>query len=65
MTLKDLDFLEKKQQLSVRGELYEEFMSVVRKDAQFFEENNIIDYSMLVGIHHAPVVIEKPKEGGG
>lgn len=52
VTLKDLDFLEKAQLLSVRCDRYEEFMNVVRKDALFFEENNLIDYSMLVGVHY-------------
>ena len=52
VTLKDLDFLENKTKLLVKFEEYEEFMNIVRSDAKFFEENNIIDYSMLVGIHN-------------
>lgn len=52
VTLKDLDFLENKTKIQAKFEEYEEFMSVVKKDAKFFEDNNIIDYSMLVGIHH-------------
>ncbi|KAL4446054.1 hypothetical protein ABPG74_011046 [Tetrahymena malaccensis] len=52
VTMKDLDFLEKKTKIQAKFDEYEEFMNVVKKDAKFFEENNIIDYSMLVGIHN-------------
>ena len=27
-------------------------MQIITKDALFFEENNIMDYSLLIGIHH-------------
>lgn len=50
--MKDLDFLESKMKLQVKYEQYDEFISVVKKDAKFFEDNNIIDYSLLVGVHH-------------
>ncbi|KAL4492363.1 hypothetical protein ABPG72_005498 [Tetrahymena utriculariae] len=52
VTMKDLDFLEKKTKIQAKFDEYEEFMNVVKKDAKFFEENNIIDYSMLVGVHN-------------
>jgi len=29
-----------------------QLMEIVRKDAEFFAENNILDYSLLIGIHN-------------
>ncbi|EGR32427.1 phosphatidylinositol-4-phosphate 5-kinase family protein, putative, partial [Ichthyophthirius multifiliis] len=52
ITFKDLDFINKSRKLNVKNNQYVEFMNIIKKDAQFFEENNIIDYSLLVGIHH-------------
>lgn len=28
------------------------FIQTIEKDAQFFHENSIIDYSLLMGIHY-------------
>lgn len=52
VTQKDLDFIENKTKLLATYDEYSELMSVIKKDAKFFEENNIIDYSLLVGIHY-------------
>jgi len=52
VTQKDLDFIENKTKLLATYDEYSEVMSIIKKDAKFFEENNIIDYSLLVGIHY-------------
>jgi hypothetical protein len=35
-------------------------MEIIKKDSAFFAANNIIDYSLLVGVHNRS---EHPKEG--
>lgn len=52
MALKDLDFLQKKDVFKVGHENKEKIVKILRQDAQFFADNNIIDYSLLVGIHN-------------
>ncbi|EGR34874.1 phosphatidylinositol-4-phosphate 5-kinase, putative [Ichthyophthirius multifiliis] len=51
ITLKDLDFIENKQKILINYEKYIQFMDIIQKDAEFFAQNNIMDYSLLVGIH--------------
>ncbi|KAL4484387.1 hypothetical protein ABPG74_019564 [Tetrahymena malaccensis] len=50
---KDLNFLNQKIKIQVRPEQYTTFLEVVRKDCHFFEQNEIIDYSMLLGLHNS------------
>ncbi len=52
VALKDLDFLNKKEVFKVGHENRERLVKILRRDAQFFAENNIIDYSLLVGVHN-------------
>lgn len=52
IALKDVDFLSKKEVFKVGPENKQRIMEILRLDAQFFAENNIIDYSLLVGIHN-------------
>lgn len=52
VALKDLDFLQKKDIFKVGHENREKIVNILRQDAQFFADNNIIDYSLLVGIHN-------------
>lgn len=52
VALKDLDFLNKKDSFKVGHDNKQRIMQILRQDAQFFAENNIIDYSLLVGIHN-------------
>ena len=37
--------------LNLSAEVAENFMEQLKKDAEFLKQNNIIDYSMLFGIH--------------
>ena len=52
VSLKDLDFLNKKDVFKVGHENRTRILEILRQDAQFFAENNIIDYSLLVGVHN-------------
>lgn len=49
---KDLDALENKLQIKITAEKANEFLNTLKKDCEFFEKNKIIDYSLLIGIHH-------------
>jgi 1-phosphatidylinositol-4-phosphate 5-kinase len=62
MALKDLDFLEDKIKIKLSkvkfffsnildSEEKRMFTDQIHKDCLFFEQNEIIDYSLLVGIH--------------
>jgi len=59
IALKDLDFLEEKKPFKVGRDNKNELIKIIRKDAEFFSNIGIIDYSLLVGVHdksmHAPV----------
>ena len=33
-------------------EYADSFVDIIEKDSKFFEENHIIDYSLLMGIHY-------------
>ena len=52
VALKDLDFLNKKEVFKVGHENKQRILNILRMDAQFFAENKIIDYSLLIGIHN-------------
>ena len=49
--LKDSDFLERGERIRVGSEMKQDLMSVIKKDVNFFSNHNILDYSLLVGIH--------------
>ena len=51
IALKDLDFLDRNEKFKVAGEHKEQLLKIIQKDANFFKECGIIDYSMLVGVH--------------
>ena len=52
ISLKDNDFLDKKEVFKVGHENRQKILEILRQDAQFFADNNIIDYSLLVGVHN-------------
>lgn len=52
---KDQDFLSKKQLLRIPAEKKARLLAQIDKDAQFFAINNVIDYSLLLGIHNVPM----------
>lgn len=49
---KDLDFLGKEKRILLGEERRSRLMEVIQKDCQFFQSHNIIDYSLLVGMHY-------------
>jgi len=49
---KDLNILQDKEKIVLSRDIADIFSSILDKDAKFFEENSIIDYSLLVGIHN-------------
>ena len=51
VAMKDLDFLADKTKIKVDRTIKSKLLEVLRKDADFFARCNIIDYSLLVGIH--------------
>lgn len=48
---KDNDFIKKRKHLLCSKKDKEALDAIIKKDVQFFVRNNIIDYSLLVGIH--------------
>lgn len=50
--LKDLDWLEDKQTLELPQKVAELFKMQISRDLIFFDQNRIIDYSLLVGISY-------------
>jgi len=49
--MKDLDFLEENKKFLVGRDNKNELIKIIRKDAEFFADLGIIDYSLLVGVH--------------
>ena len=39
-----------------------ELIKIIRKDAEFFAKQNIIDYSLLVGVHNKREHLNEPYE---
>ncbi len=48
---KDLDFKNEKAAIKVSCEDYDTIVDILNEDIKFLMENNIIDYSLLIGIH--------------
>jgi len=54
VTLKDLDFLELKKKLVIGEEWRALLLGQLRKDVDLLKSANLMDYSLLVGIHNEP-----------
>ena len=52
IALKDNDFTKKNEKIKVTSDMRKRIIEVIYKDADFFSKNNLIDYSLLVGIHN-------------
>ena len=50
-TLKDLDFLSHYETLNVSSEAKAFLLSTLKEDVNFLVQQNLMDYSMLVGVH--------------
>ncbi|CAD8049461.1 unnamed protein product [Paramecium sonneborni] len=53
---KDLNFLESHEKINIRIDKQSELLTQLYRDADFFAQNNIIDYSLLFGIHEINVL---------
>ncbi|CAD8212359.1 unnamed protein product [Paramecium octaurelia] len=53
---KDLNFLESHEKINIRLDKQGELLTQLCRDADFFAQNNIIDYSLLLGIHEINVL---------
>ena len=51
IALKDLDFLNAKEKFKIEGDIKRKLLETIRKDVDFFSECEIIDYSLLIGVH--------------
>ena len=51
IALKDLDFINAKEKFKIDGDVKRQLMESIKKDTEFFAKCEIIDYSLLVGIH--------------
>ena len=65
-TLKDLDLCET---FKLEPRVREQLSAQLDADAKFLEQNNIMDYSLLLGVHYLrpnhPVVAQQYAGGGG
>ena len=52
IALKDNDFCDKKESFKVGQPMKVRILEVLKMDSDFFAENSIIDYSLLVGVHN-------------
>lgn len=51
IALKDNDIVDEQYYFVVNDDLKKKLHNQIKKDVQFFKENHIIDYSLLIGIH--------------
>lgn len=49
--MKDLNYLERERKIRLGPEKRKLFVEQIEKDAQFLADHNIMDYSLLLGIH--------------
>jgi len=54
IALKDLDFTADKKAINLSQDDKQLFLRQIEIDCQFFENANIIDYSVLLGVHEIP-----------
>jgi 1-phosphatidylinositol-4-phosphate 5-kinase len=58
IALRDNDFVERKEVINVGSSAKQVICDQLRKDADFFASRNIIDYSLLLGIHDRRIATE-------
>lgn len=51
IAMKDLDFLKAKEKFKLEGDVKRKLLDTLRKDTEFFAKCEIIDYSLLIGVH--------------
>ena len=48
---KDINFINDKMRLQLEDPQYTQLVSQLEADTRFFQENNLIDYSLLLGVY--------------
>lgn len=65
--MKDLDFLEDKNYIELSEDAKSKILAQLETDASFLSQNQINDYSLLIGVHsvnhHSPYNYESLKGG--
>lgn len=51
VAMKDVDFTQNKRTIALHADMKEALFKQIKSDAQFLADHNILDYSLLVGIH--------------
>ena len=51
IALKYLDLLKTKEKFKIEGDMKMKLLEIIKKDTAFFARCEIIDYSLLIGIH--------------
>jgi len=61
---KDLNMIMNKEKIMLPPELADSFVDIIEKDSKFFEENGILDYSLLMGIHYLTQEEQNNRDAG-
>ncbi|CAH8527616.1 unnamed protein product [Schistosoma haematobium] len=64
-TLKDADFLTDLCKMHIGEESKKKMLSTLECDIQFLQENNLIDYSLLIGVHNPEIALANSIEDAG
>ncbi|CAH8506275.1 unnamed protein product [Schistosoma rodhaini] len=64
-TLKDADFLTDLCKMHIGEESKKKMLSTLECDIQFLQENNLIDYSLLIGVHDPGIALASSLEDAG
>ncbi|KAH8861729.1 Phosphatidylinositol 5-phosphate 4-kinase type-2 beta [Schistosoma japonicum] len=64
-TLKDADFLTDLCKIHIGEESKKKLLSTLECDIQFLQENNLIDYSLLIGVHDPQIALANSIESAG
>jgi len=62
VALKDVDFQQANESINVGPDVKEKLMKQIESDSAFLRDNNIIDYSLLLGIHDVGAVRSEDSE---
>ena len=61
-TLKDMDFLNDGAKVKIGDEAKEKLLETLSADVEFLTKNDIMDYSLLLGIHDTKQAVEDDRE---
>jgi 1-phosphatidylinositol-4-phosphate 5-kinase len=62
VALKDNDIIDQEEYFVLSSQNAEKLRNAIRRDVVFFKENNIIDYSLLIGIHDKKAIPNTGKQ---